>query len=87
MISVMLSGGIEVDGCRTLRPARMPGFSVLTASPTFTMTPAPSWPAHFVPISDILGNAQSFNMKWISEWQMPVALSLMRTSFGSVRSQ
>ena len=61
----------------------MPGFNVFTFAPTLTITPAPSWPAHWTPRSDILGSAQSLSMKWRSEWQIPVALSLIRTSLSS----
>ena len=65
-----------------LNPARCPTFNDLTFSPTLTITPAPSWPAHLVPISDILGKAQSLSMKWISLRQRPVAFILIRTSSG-----
>jgi hypothetical protein len=65
-----------------LKPARWPTFKLFTRSPTCTITPAPSCPAHRVPNEDILGIAQSFIMKWMSLMQRPVALSLMSTSSG-----
>ena len=59
----------------------------LTLSPILTITPAPSWPAHFVPKSENLGRFQSFLIKWMSLKQRPVALSLMRTSSGPEKSK
>lgn len=61
---------------------RCPTLQPVTSTPVFTTTPAPSCPAQEIPISDILGKAQSFVMKCTSVKHSPVTLSFTRTSQG-----